>query len=58
MKLPQVKLSTLARDISAVSAAIVTLVSAGLLSGTAERWTTGVCAAVIAGIAILTKPSP
>lgn len=49
--------NAIARDISVAAAGVATAISAGLLSGTAERWATGVLAVVTASVAALTKPN-
>lgn len=52
----KVSVNTIVRDISVASAGVATAISAGLLSGTAERWTTGALAVMTAMVAAFTKP--
>lgn len=47
------KLAELRKAIAAASGAVAELVSVGLLSGAAERWTTGVLAAATAACVYL-----
>ena len=51
MKLP--KLAEVRKAVAGASGAAATLVSVGLLDGTAEKWTTGILAAATAGLVYL-----
>lgn len=53
----RVTLPVVLRDVSAASSAVATLITAGLLSGTVEHWTTGILGAVTAAILTLTTGS-
>jgi hypothetical protein len=56
MKLP--KPAGIRKFIAAASGAAATMVTAGLLSGTAERWTTGILAAATAAAVYLVPNTP
>ena len=52
------KLVEVRKAVAAATGAAATLVSVGLLNGTAEKWTTGVLAAATAGLVYLVPNQP